>query len=158
MMTNRYPKAWTFQQGFTLVELVTVFIIVGALSFLLLPRFAHNEATGPAQADLLARVLRHTQALAMNQGRSLTFSVFTPTSYAITDGVTGTPIRDPAGELQSYTLQNGVSLTAGSNVKFDSLGRPRSGGALLNAPQSWVFSSGSTVSIEPVTGFVATSP
>lgn len=158
MITHHQPGIRPHQQGFTLVELVAVFVILGTLGFLLLPRFAHNEATGPAQADQLGRVLRHTQALAMTQGRSLTFSVLSPNSYAITDGVTSTPIRDPAGELQSYSLQNGISIASGSDIKFDSLGRPKTGAALITAPQTWLLSSGPTISIEPVTGFVSKSP
>jgi prepilin-type N-terminal cleavage/methylation domain-containing protein len=158
MITHHQPKIWLHQQGFTLIELVAVFVILGALSFLLLPRFAHNEATGPAQADQFGRVLRHAQALAMTQGRSLTVAVLTPTSYAITDGVTTDPIRNPAGELQSFNLQNGISITSGPDIKFDSLGRPKTGAALIDAPQTWVLSSGPTVSLEPITGFVSTTP
>ena len=142
--------------GFTLVELVAVMVVVAALSVLLLPRFSHREATEPAQADQLGRTLRHAQALAMSQGRALTLDVISPTTYAITDGVS--PIRDPAGELQSYTLANGVLIAAGGDIKFDSLGRPLSGASLITAPQTWAFSGGASVTLQPVTGFVTVTP
>lgn len=142
--------------GFTLVELVAVLIIMATLSVLLLPRFSVREATGPAQADQLARALRHAQALAMGQGRALTLDVLSPTAYAITDG--SSAIRDPAGELQSYSLVNGVLLTAGADLKFDSLGRPMNGGTLIASPQSWTLSGGASVALQPLTGFVTVTP
>jgi prepilin-type N-terminal cleavage/methylation domain-containing protein len=142
--------------GFTLIELVAVMLIVATLSVLLLPRFLHREATEPAQADQLGRVLRHAQALAMTQGRALTLDVISPTAYAITDGVSA--IHDPAGELQSYSLQNGVLITAGADVKFDSLGRPVSGVSLITTPQTWTLSGGASVTLQPVTGFVTVTP
>jgi MSHA pilin protein MshC len=142
--------------GFTLIELVAVMLIVAALSVLLVPRFSHREATEPAQADQLARALRHAQALAMSQGRALTFDVISPVAYAITDGTAA--IRDPAGELQSYSLENGVLITAGVDLKFDSLGRPVSGSSLITTPQTWTLSGGASVSLQPVTGFVTVTP
>lgn len=144
------------QRGFTLVELIAVMIIMATLSALLLPRFLHREATEPAQADQLARALRHAQALAMGQGRGLTFDVVSPGSYAITDGVSA--IRDPAGELQSYNLEHGVLITAGIDLSFDSLGRPVSGGSLITSPQVWTLNGGASVTLQPVTGFVSVTP
>jgi prepilin-type N-terminal cleavage/methylation domain-containing protein len=142
--------------GFTLVELIAVMVVMATLSVLLLPRFSHHEATEPAQADQLGRMLRHAQALAMSQGRALTLKVISPTAYAITDGVS--PIRDPAGELQSYSLQDGVLITAGADIKFDSLGRPVSGASLITSPQTWTLSGGASVTLQPVTGFVTVTP
>ena len=95
---------------------------------MLVPRFAHNNATLPAQADQVGRMLRHAQSLAMAQGRALTFDVLSTSSYAITDGVS--PIRGPAGELLSYSLQNGALFTSGTDIRFDSLGRPMIGASL----------------------------
>ncbi len=144
------------ERAFTLVELVAVMVIMATLTVLLLPRFLHREATEPAQADQLGRMLRHAQALAMSQGRALTLDVISPATYAITDGVS--PIRDPAGELQSYSLKNGVLITAGSDLKFDSLGRPVSGSTLITTAQTWILSGGASVSLQPVTGFVTVTP
>ena len=92
----------------------------------------------------------------MSQGRALTLDVISPAAYAITDGVS--PIHDPAGELQSYSLANGVLIAAGGDVKFDSLGRPLSGASLITAPQTWTLSGGASVTLQPVTGFVTVTP
>jgi len=152
----------THKAGFTLVELVAVIVILAAISALAAPRFVHHDATVPAQADQLGRILRHAQALAMSQGRPLTVDVQSASSYAITDGATPTPstIHDPSGQLQTFSLVNGVTL-AGADLEFDSLGRPISGGSLVTTPQNWTLSGGSntaSVSVQAVTGFVSVTP
>jgi len=155
----RYPV--TRADGFTLIELVAVMVLIATLGAVALPRFTHNDATVPAHADQLGRVIRHAQAMAMSQGRPLTVDIQSVTSYAITDGITATPVRNPAGEEQTYTLINAVTL-AGTDVKFDSLGRPLNGAALASTAQSWTLtgtgSNTASVSLQPVTGFVSVTP
>ena len=155
-----YPV--TRADGFTLIELVAVMVILATLGAVALPRLAHNDATVPAQADQLGRAIRHAQAMAMSQGRSLTVAIQSATSYTITDGITATPVRDPAGEEQTYTLINAVTLAGSTDVKFDSLGRPLNGAALASTAQSWTLTGtgGTTasVSLQPVTGFVSVTP
>ncbi len=154
-----YPV--TRSGGFTLIELVMVMVILATLGAVALPRLAHNDTTVPAHADQLGRVIRHAQAMAMSQGRSLTVDIQSASTYAITDGATTTPVRDAAGEEQIYTLINAVTL-AGPDVTFDSLGRPLDGVALGNTVQSWtVTGTGDNtvrVSIQPLTGFVSVIP
>jgi len=148
--------------GFSLIELVSVMVILATIAALAAPRFVHHDATVPAQADQLGRIIRHAQALAMSQGRPLTVDVQSATSYVITDGATPTPstIRDPSGQLQAFSLQNGVTLS-GADLEFDSLGRPISGSNLVTNTLNWTLNGGSntaTVSVQAVTGFVSVTP
>jgi len=146
-------------KGFTLIELVTVLLILSALAVYALPRWAPDDTTVAAQADRLARDLRHTQALAMNQGRTLSFEVVSAASYRAADS--GTTVTDPATrENFLVTLDNGVTLS-GPATDFDSLGRPASAGSLLAAPRVFTVTGSNrsaTVTVNPVTGYVAVSP
>ena len=147
------------QSGFTLIELVTVLILLGILASSLYLRGSHSSATLNAQADQLARTLRHAQSLSLAQGRSLTLDVQGATNYVVSDGVA--TITDPQGVVQTYTLVNGVTL-AGSDLDFDSLGRPIDAtDNLITAARTWTLSvNGSTASVrvEPLTGFVSVTP
>jgi len=154
-----YASVSAQHAGFTLLELVAVLLLLAILSTSVFLRGSPGSSTLNAQADQLAASLRHTQSLALTQGRSLTFDVQSATSYAITDGVT--TITDPQGLVQSYTLANGVTL-AGNDLDFDSLGRPIDAGSnLIATPQSWTLSAGAataSVSVSPLTGFVTVTP
>jgi len=145
--------------GFTLIELVTVLVITGVLAAYVLPRWAPGDTTVAAQADRLARDLRHAQALAMNQGRTLSFDIQAPGGYRVT--YSGTTITDPATQQAfQITLDNSVTLT-GTDVDFDSLGRPGSAGSLLASDSVFTMNGSTrnvTVTLDAVTGFVAVSP
>jgi len=146
--------------GFTLVELLTVLVIMGALSVAIALRWEPRDSSLPAQADQFGRVLRHAQALAMHQGRTLTLDIQSATSYAVAEGAT--TVRDPGGELLAYSLVEGATLS-GVDISFDSLGRPISGspGTLVTAAQSWTLNAGSSsasVTLQPLTGFVTVTP
>lgn len=147
------------QGGFTLLELTLILLLVAVLGSSLFLRWSPGGSSVNAQADQLARTLRHAQSLAMAQGRSLTLDVQSPTTYAVTDGAA--TITDPAGVAQSHTLANGVTL-AGGDVDFDSLGRPiDAANNLIAAAQTWTLSAGgasATVSLSPLTGFVTVTP
>jgi len=147
------------QSGFTLLELVIVLVLASTLGVGLYLHWTPAGASLNAQAGQLARVLRHTQALALTQGRRLTFDVQSTSTYAISDA--GTVITDPQGLTQSYSLVNNVTL-AGGDLDFDGLGRPvDSGGNLISSPRTWTLSAdgaSAAVSVAPLSGFVTVTP
>jgi len=145
--------------GFTLIELVIVLVIVSSLAAMAAPRFTNSDSTLIAQAHRLARDLRHVQAMAMNQGRTLIFNVDSVTSYRVT--FSGSTITDPA-TMQPYsvTLDNSVTLS-GIDTEIDSMGRPVVTGSLMATERVFTLSGNSrtaAVTLSPVTGFVAVSP
>lgn len=143
------------QQGFTLIELIVVMLVMAVLAAYVGTRWSFGDATVSAQAEQLARDLRHTQMLAMQQGRTLRLEA-TGGGYRVTDGAS--VILDPATQEDFIqALDSGVSLSGGP-VEFDSMGRPVSGGSLAGAAVSFSLSGSSdtaAVSVAPVTGFVS---
>lgn len=149
----------TRMRGFSLLELVIVLVILGTLAAFAVPRISPADNTLAAQADRLARDLRHVQALAMQQGRTLAFDVQSATTYRATFG--GSTITDPATrEPYTVTLENGVTLS-GTDSAFDSLGRPVAAGSLLAVAHVYTLSGSSrtaTITLSPITGFVTVTP
>lgn len=146
--------------GFTLIELVIVLALIGAMAAIALPRWAPADTTVGAQADRLARDLRHTQSMAMTQGRTLTFDIQPATAYRVIDSSSMT-VTDPATQQPfQVTLDNNVTL-GGTDTGFDSLGRPVSAGTLLPAARVFTVSGSSTtatVTVSAVTGYVSVTP
>lgn len=152
------PSGKVRQGGFTLVELVVVLGLVAALAAMAMPYLGRSDGTLGAQAHRLARDLRHVQAMAMNQGRTMLFDVQSVSLYRVAVG--GSVVDDPAtGRAFSVTLDEGVTLS-GTDMEIDSMGRPVASGVPLTEERRFVLSSASrsaVVSMSPVTGFVTVS-
>jgi len=148
------------QQGFTLIELVIVLMLLGIMSAIALPRWAPADTTVSAQANRLARDLRHVQSMAMQQGRTLTLDIQTAATYRAADSGSIT-VTDPATQ-QPFTIAMDNNVTvSGIDTDFDSLGRPVASSTLLATPRIFTVTGNTTVAtvtVSPVTGFIVVSP
>lgn len=150
------------------MELVIVLVVAALVVYFVVRTFQPKEALALQQAERLRNDVRHVQMLALTWNQALRLNI-SANSYdvccldaAMSACLTGTapctanPITDPAtGRPFLVALESGLTL-GGPALNFDTLGRPRSGAALIAANVTFTISGASaarTVVVAPITGF-----
>jgi MSHA pilin protein MshC len=167
------------RNGFTLIELVMVIVLIGILAVIAAPKLPNITTTNAgAFADKLRADIRYAQDLAMARGlryRVYFNAVPAPAQgYAVVNDANGNGTWGEAGEIASdpagsgnltVTLNTGnyagitISVVGftGSYVEFNSLGVPFDGGGVLAAAKSVTATGGTanwTVTVQAQTGAV----
>lgn len=167
--SNRLRAATRRQQGFTVVELVVVMVVLGIVAASFMPRFfAASKFEEMGFADAAAGAVRYAQKLAVFTGCPTRVEIDAG-GYALwqraTDCQTGAftrPVQRPGGQQWAQNAPNGVAVGS-LDVYFDGLGRPfdHATAVPLSAPSGASFTVGSsaddgyrTISIAGETGFV----
>ena len=146
--------------GFTLLEIIVVMLIVGIISVSVASRYSesgHNELTG--QIEVIKSHLRYAQLKSMNSTPPPFWYIHfetTPAQYTLYSG--GTKKYFP-GEAYDYVpLKAGMSISLETYVLFDDLGRPYpdmgTPGTQLTTVKTIVTSSAGNIEIKPETGFI----
>jgi prepilin-type N-terminal cleavage/methylation domain-containing protein len=156
------------KNGFTLIEIIIVMVIISIAALLAIPMLSSvGDIQVRAAADMIAGDLEYAKSMAIS--RQKTYKVIFDTaaeSYRLAvyeNGIT-TTITHPVnvGKLYSVDFANDSRVNqvnidsvsfAGSEVDFDSIGSPSSGGVVtLKAGGKTV-----TVTVEAGTGFISVS-
>ena len=110
-------------QGFTLIELVTVIILVGVVSITLFSRLGSVNAAAvqAGRDDVIAALFFAQQSAMMRANIQL---LITPNSVSVTEN--GTPLQMPTA--YPLSMPTGVSLAATpATYSYDKLGRTSAG-------------------------------
>ncbi|SFV05072.1 pilus assembly FimT family protein [Pseudoduganella namucuonensis] len=107
------------QQGFTIVELITVMVVIGILSAVAIPMMTGNSMAGPAFRNELASTLRYAQKTAVSHRRLVCATVSATTvtlSIASAAGSTvcNTTLASPDGN--SVTSKDSAVTASGALV------------------------------------------
>ncbi len=126
-MKNPRPKR-NSTDGFTLIELIVVIVMIGVLFSIALPSwvsFLNNRRVGSARDEIL-QTLRQTQAEAVRTRREKTVSFSTIASPPQITGFEGQPTPLGQGKFTAGMIGLQITPTAATSITF------RSTGALLN--------------------------
>lgn len=115
------------QSGFTVVELVTIMVILGIIAAIAAPRFFdRNTFDSRSFHDQVISTLRYAQKAAIAQRRFVCVA-FTANSITLTTGATaacGTNLAAPAGQSPYSVSSSSASFAATpAAFNFDALGR-----------------------------------
>ncbi|MBF0152494.1 MAG: prepilin-type N-terminal cleavage/methylation domain-containing protein [Magnetococcales bacterium] len=130
------------EQGFTLIELIMVIVVVAVLSVYATARSPGVTLQLRSNADQLAMDIRQTQAYSMSNTGTGDYRILRTASDTY-------QIRDPSGTTLSTTTLSGVTLTD-FNVTFDGRGQSSAGVTITLT----MGSSSTTVEIVTPTGLV----
>jgi MSHA pilin protein MshC len=149
------------QQGFTIVELVAVIVIIGVLAAVAGPKFIGSDAFNVrgAHGTLLA-ALRYAQKTAIAQRRLVYVNLNTSTRVLCLGYTTNCSVAviDPLTQAAySKTLPSEATFTLSTNpIGFDGLGRPAPNANASITVQNNVATgeAARVISIEAETGYV----
>jgi len=139
------------QRGFTLMELIMVIIIMGALSAVAYSRLNTDHFDVVAAAGELVQAIRFAQDKSMSHSGGSNYQVsISGTGYQVTRA--GSPVVNPVTGSSPYTESwSGIAIDTSTTIVFDAYGDPG-----LGAPLTITLSKGAdsaTVTVEDVTGF-----
>ena len=148
-MIRTYKKR---QQGFTLIELIMVIVIMGALSAIAISKFSRDAFDVAAASGELVQAIRYAQEKSMSHSGAANYRIaITGTGYTVSQA--GVAITHPVDGSAAYTKTwSDIALDTTISIVFDAYGNPVG----LGAPVTITLGKGSdsdTVTVENITGF-----
>jgi MSHA pilin protein MshC len=150
------------QNGFTIVELIVVIVIVGIIAAVAVPRLVDNRTF--ASRDFYERsiaVVRHAHKVAVAR-RATTAPILvcvTATTISAGRGANcATLLPNPVGSGNlSFTAPTGVTLSPTGNYSFDGLGQP-SAAIVINVNSTIPGDPARQITVATPTGYVQHTP
>ena len=114
------------QNGFTLIELISVITILGVISATALPKFNTTDLSVTLAANVVKSDIKFAQELAMAREDETSVGII------FTNGATSYTLVDPKGAVTPNgngvrSLPNGVTISSNATISFNQQGQLASG-------------------------------
>ena len=139
-------KQYSSNNGFTLIELIMVILLVGILSAIVIPKISLDsfKRTGGFQQGIA--MIRFGQKTAIASGCDVVVSLNTTACSLTFSGCTGANIPNPATGNTNFCTSSNPGVSPAVSFTFDKIGAP-------TAQQTINFGGGQVVTVEANTGF-----
>lgn len=140
--------------GFTMIEIISVLIIVGILSAVAVSKMTSTDIYDVVmETEILKTHLRYSQIRAMSHNGTWGIQISGGATYTLQkDGLTAT-VNLPNETSATHSLSNGVHITPGTiAITFDDLGSPGSSDIVITLRKQG--ENPRTLTITQKTGFI----
>lgn len=148
--SERWNTLLSSRQGFTLLEVICVLLLIGIVTTVVLSRTMNHSVELIAEMEVVKGHLRYTQSRAMNSNQSWGIN-FSGNSYTLEENGAASVTALPGLNGAICTLAEGTISSSVNPIIFNQWGSP---GA---TPITVTISDGSdsqSFTISPLTGFI----
>lgn len=161
-MTHAEPNPVRCRSGFTLMEVMTVLVLLGIVAVGVLSALPGSNVDLASEADRLKSHLRYAQIRAQSDTYEWRLVFSDDRTYQIgpvvIPGAGFTPDVVPGTGATERLLEDSITATSGTAIRFDSWGRPLTdGGTLLFSNQTITLTAGDqsrSITIQAQTGLI----
>lgn len=117
--------------GFTLVEVITVMVIMGIIALFITARYMNTDSVNVnSEAEIVKSHVRYAQSRAMNTNTIWGINILTSSQYSLfQNGNTANVVSLPGQDSVTVTLPAGIAFSATGVISFDTWGKPHTDAA-----------------------------
>ncbi len=140
------------EQGFTLIEVIAILIIIGITMAVVMNRVISTQSELISELDTVKSHLRYVQLKALNSDTGTWGISFSANSYTLQYNGAAATINLPSDDSNTHTYSSGVTMTGSQTVTYNSWGSPGISNISLTLSQGGATS---TITIYAGTGFIS---
>ncbi|MBT3387207.1 MAG: prepilin-type N-terminal cleavage/methylation domain-containing protein [Desulfobacula sp.] len=150
----KISNAFGNSNGFSMIEIISVLVIVGILSAVAVSKMSSTDVYDVAmEVEILKSHLRYSQIRSMSHNESWGIKIKSGSSYTLQKSGSTASVNLPNENSPTHTFASGIKATPGTKaISFDDLGSPGSSDIVITLNVKG--KNPSKLTITQTTGFI----